>query len=939
MTYEFGLFSLDAAERRLTREGEAVHLQPKLLDLLIMFIERAGHLVRRDEITARLAYPSDTTLRAAISELRAVFGPEGATFIETVAKSGYRFAAPVALRSASGSLRQVAEQDEIPLAAATPRPRWMMLAGGSVAAALVVLAGALAGLRVIAPAPHRIVAVLGFRNLSGRPEAGWLSTALAELIDAQLAADAAFHTIPGETVSRLRADLHLPESEGYSVASLARIRAYSGADVVVVGSFIQADDGSPVTITISAQDATTGDVLARWSETRPLAALPDVAAAAGAALRERLGARRLKPAQLKAVRAAHTVNPAALQLYAKGLERLRAADALGARDLLQQAVLAEPRYALAHSALAEAWRRLGFDTRATEAAATAVAHAGPLGDGQRLLVEARAHAAALRWQEAVAEYGALWRAAPDDVDLGLALAVAQVQQGAPAEALDTLAALRRLCGSTAGLAAVDLQAAAALRLLGRHEEALAAAEDAASRAAREGVRLAGAAAVHEQALASASLGRREQAVALARDAARLYAGAGDESGRAAAVLLEGDLMEQGGEQERARACWTEAAIVGRRVGSTRLRAWAEENLALLDAATEPPAETARRLLAIVQAYRELGGSRDLAITLTNLCDLEMRAGNPDQAEAACAEALSIARRQGLTEDAGWAAAGLATLRFRRGDVEGARLHAREAGEAAGAAGSAQLRVLADLVNALLLYTDGRLQKALDSWPTLDALAAAPDASGSFGALAALKPRLVAAIGRSGEARGWAEQSLRFAERVGRRYPILVARLALARAELDAGQPGEAERRAREVSEAAVRAGFPAVAAEAHVVRAAALLALGRGPAASKALEDAGTAGGASHDWYLRQAAEITKASVQLALGQPVASREMLLLVVLEAKDRGVVPLRLEATLPLALAEVESGKREAGRARLAALEKEARALGFATIAESAARARQ
>lgn len=89
MVYETGPYRLDAGERRLNRGGAPVHLQPKSLDLLILLVANSGRLVPRGEIVARLAYSNDTTLRAAVSQLRAALGEEGGPNVETVAKSGY----------------------------------------------------------------------------------------------------------------------------------------------------------------------------------------------------------------------------------------------------------------------------------------------------------------------------------------------------------------------------------------------------------------------------------------------------------------------------------------------------------------------------------------------------------------------------------------------------------------------------------------------------------------------------------------------------------------------------------------------------------------------------------------------------------------------------------------------------------------------------------
>ena len=69
------------------------------------------------------------------------------------------------------------------------------------------------------PAPvaasRRSVAVLGFKNLSGNAEKAWLSTALSEMLAAELAAGAKLRTVPGENVSRMKADLGLPDADAW----------------------------------------------------------------------------------------------------------------------------------------------------------------------------------------------------------------------------------------------------------------------------------------------------------------------------------------------------------------------------------------------------------------------------------------------------------------------------------------------------------------------------------------------------------------------------------------------------------------------------------------------------------------------------------------------------------------------------------------------------
>ena len=48
--YRFGPFELQLDERRLLKDGAAIPLRPRAFDLLAALVDRAGHLVTKDEL-------------------------------------------------------------------------------------------------------------------------------------------------------------------------------------------------------------------------------------------------------------------------------------------------------------------------------------------------------------------------------------------------------------------------------------------------------------------------------------------------------------------------------------------------------------------------------------------------------------------------------------------------------------------------------------------------------------------------------------------------------------------------------------------------------------------------------------------------------------------------------------------------------------------------
>ncbi len=98
--YQFGVFRLDAMERRLWREAKPLQLTPKQFDLLFYFVKNAGRVAKKSELLEAVwadTFVEENTLARNISWLRKLFG-DGAdrqTIIETVPKLGYRFTAEV----------------------------------------------------------------------------------------------------------------------------------------------------------------------------------------------------------------------------------------------------------------------------------------------------------------------------------------------------------------------------------------------------------------------------------------------------------------------------------------------------------------------------------------------------------------------------------------------------------------------------------------------------------------------------------------------------------------------------------------------------------------------------------------------------------------------------------------------------------------------------
>ena len=100
--YRFGVFEADASTGELRRQGIRIKLNGQSFQVLLMLLERPGELLTRDEIAQEL-WPDGTFVdydhgvNSAVNRIRESLG-ESATnprFVETLARRGYRFVAPV----------------------------------------------------------------------------------------------------------------------------------------------------------------------------------------------------------------------------------------------------------------------------------------------------------------------------------------------------------------------------------------------------------------------------------------------------------------------------------------------------------------------------------------------------------------------------------------------------------------------------------------------------------------------------------------------------------------------------------------------------------------------------------------------------------------------------------------------------------------------------
>jgi len=651
--YRFAEFELDPAEHRLLAGGQPVTLTPKVFDTLVLLVERAGHVVSKDQLMAALwprGFVHESNLTKHIWLIRKALGEDdqGSAFIETLPKLGYRFVAQVRCEHRAGPLGvepndepivpaiQAMDTDSDPGNAggaregstptiAIPKHQRQSVVVWTTAGLLLLALSAFAAWRwhgstgMSAIPDSGAIAIVDFNNLSQNPKDAWLGPALEEMLATEVAVGGGLHALPDELVRPAHADLPAPAAGGYSSASLALLRQRLGAHYVLSGAYFvsESPDAPQLRIDVAVQDAATGKSLATFSRTGPVAELPQLIAQTGITLRSRFGLQPASATDAKLLANAQPPSAEVARHMGFALDALHSYDPARARDELLQAVAQAPGYAPAYAYLAQAWSALGYRAKALAAIEQAVANARNLPTEQQLQIAAQQSTIRADWVKAIGISRQLARLRPLNTDYRLSLIAALLSGGKPNEADIEVASLRKL-SSGADDPRVEL---AAVRIAAARDDSKARLQHA------------------RQALQQAR----------ARGEKGLIANAELQLGIAA------------GDSPESQTLLRTAAADYRKIGNPHGEALSLQNLAnlLLDL-NQPQAarETYQQAMAIYQQAGDLGG---VSAVYDNLTRMLWAAGDRDGAEAAVRQALKIAQETDDLPRQAWSLTGLATI--------------------------------------------------------------------------------------------------------------------------------------------------------------------------------------------------------------------------------------------------------------------------------------
>ncbi len=461
-----------------------------------------------------------------------------------------------------------------------PKIRVLLAAGLLLLVASAVMAFVFRS--VLFPRMYRkpTVAVLGFSNMRQTPDTEWVSTSVAEMLTTELEAGNTVHTVPGETVARVKRELALPEGVTFGQDTLQRLHKALGCDYIVYGSM---DDpgtkmGGRVRLDVHFQDVSSGEMVASMAESDNELKLSGLASRIGASLRSRLNVPAVSATDSKRVDAAVPSNQNASKAYFDGLRQLRSLDLLAARDSFRASIAADGAFPLSHSYLAEVWSKLGYDDRSKAEAKTAFDLSGNLLREYQILVEARYRESISEWEKAVDLYRTLWNFSQDDPEYALRAADVQVRAGKASDALATIAELRKKAPDSADDPRIDLREAEAYESLGDFRKEADAAKSAAAKANSNGARILSAEAEWRTCYALANVGDVSGAGSACDRSIALAKATGDDLLVARALTNLGHIHERQGDPAKGLQLHRQALEIARKLGSQRDVAGALQNI-------------------------------------------------------------------------------------------------------------------------------------------------------------------------------------------------------------------------------------------------------------------------------------------------------------------------------------------------------------------------
>ena len=357
--YRFKSFLLNVSERQLLDGERAIALTPKSFDTLVYLVERAGHLVEKEELMQAVwpdSFVEDGNLSRTIHDLRKALGQDknGSRFIETVPTKGYRFVAEV-VAADTGHANQANRADHVSSTIQTASPRRFNVRSLSAILAIGLLVAAAGSYFLIYKRMmptgdgRRSIAVMPLVNATQDPSRDYLVDGITDSVINQLSRLSGLRVVAGHSVSNYKG----------KELDLKKVAEELGVEALVKGDIKQVEN--QLIINVNLIDPNDGSQI--WGKQYVknsldvIATQNEISQSVAKSLRV-----NLTEADKRILSEHPTDDPEAYQLYLKGrfFGRNVTPDGLTRSiELYSQAVDKDPRFAIAYSEMGMRYVNLG----------------------------------------------------------------------------------------------------------------------------------------------------------------------------------------------------------------------------------------------------------------------------------------------------------------------------------------------------------------------------------------------------------------------------------------------------------------------------------------------------------------------------------------------------------------------------------------------------
>ncbi|MEQ1352980.1 MAG: protein kinase [Candidatus Acidiferrum sp.] len=739
------------------------------------------------------------------------------------------------------------------------------------------------------------VAILGFQNLSGRPESALLGDVLTDGLWSQLDVEE-IRFIPPGRIDDMRRELGIKEvNDNPGKDQLRRIGEYLGSDVIVTGTYrVEAEKGADkIDWNVHLLRAATNESLGSVQLAGTSSSVNVMASRAGKLIRAKLGI-ELSAQEEARLDSSFSTNPEALRTFAEARVSLRNFDLQGAIKLLAKSVAADPKFAQPHVALAGAWSDLGFEARAKEESKKALDLSSNMSVEGKGLVTGRFYETRHDWAKAIEEYSSLWALYKDNPEYGLLLAKSQTSAGKASQALVTLNEVRKLKLPLQLAAQADLQEAEAQEGVSEFGRQLAAANAAAEKATSLNAKALLARARIIQCGALLNAGKAQEAKPKCDEARQINEDEGDALGTARATNEVANAYWRQGDYAAAKPLYEQALGKAQAIGDRRDEAGALNNLANISDAQGDEAGAERGYRSSIAVATVRGSQGDLALAQQNLAVILYSEGKRKEGAEAFERAIQIAQQIGDRRTEARALNNQCGMLLSAGELE-----------KAGQSCAQSLKLRRELGN---------------QEDVARSLASAGDVQ--------------FAQGNTGSAEESYREALQIQEQLGQRHDAAATRLSLAEAAMENGKIEDGRKFAADAVTEFAQEKDDGSEATAHLTLAGIALHSGNENAARGEIDKARRLAESISDPGVKLRVTLGQAQIDTQWGKAAAAVTVLQNVEKQARKTGDLMLALEARVSLGEAQYKAGKIAEAKSTLSSAGRDAKAKGFGLLEKKA-----